>query len=66
MKRHVILFKLKAEKKSLNEEKAKDQAYLDKWNLDIKLVKEDENDIKIASLYKLNGKILLFIFLRKN
>lgn len=36
----------------LNEQNAKDQEFLDKWNLNIKLVKENEDDVKLASLYK--------------
>ena len=48
----MCLFVLKSERKITNLEKAKDKEFLDKWNLDINLVKEHEDDIKIASLYK--------------
>ena len=35
-------------------EKAQDKEFLDKWNLNIDLVRENEDDIKLASLYKFN------------
>ena len=37
-------------------EKAQDKEFLDKWNLNINLVRENEDDIKLASLYKFNLK----------
>ena len=45
---------LRGEKKAINEEKAKDKELLDKWNINIDLVKENEQDVKLASLYKYN------------
>jgi len=48
----IVRGKFRAEKKAINEEIAKNQEFLDKWNIDIDLVKEDEDDIKMASLYK--------------
>lgn len=47
-------FKQKTEKKALNEKKAQDKKLLDKWNIDIKLVPENEKDVKLASLFKFN------------
>lgn len=45
---------LRSEKKTLNEQKKLDKALLDKWHIDIELVKEHEDDVKLASLYKYN------------
>ena len=46
---------LRSEKKEATEQKAKDRELLDKWNINIDLVKENENDVKLASLYKYNS-----------
>lgn len=46
---------LRGEKKEAAEQKAKDKELLDKWNINIDLVKENENDVKLASLYKYNS-----------
>ena len=50
----------KNEKKVVNEQKQSDQKLIDKWNLSIDLVKESDEDVKIAALYKFNtlGKYL--------
>jgi len=45
---------LRGEKKEATEQKAKDKELLDKWNINIDLVKENENDVKLAALYKYN------------
>jgi hypothetical protein len=45
---------LRNEKKTLNEQKKLDKSLLDKWNIDIELVKEHEDDVKLASLFKYN------------
>lgn len=50
----MFYFDFKNEKKVLNEQKASDKKFLDKWNLDIKLVPENEKDVKLASLFKFN------------
>lgn len=42
------------EKKELNDAKKNDQTLLNKWNLDIELVKEHKDDVKLASMYKYN------------
>ena len=46
--------KFRTEKKAITEQKAKDKEFLDKWNINVNLVKENEDDIKLASLYKYN------------
>jgi coiled-coil domain-containing protein 130 len=43
---------LKAEKKIVNEEQAKDNEFLKRLNLNINLVKENDDDVRLASLYK--------------
>jgi coiled-coil domain-containing protein 130 len=46
--------KFRTEKKAINEQKTKDKEFLDKWNINVNLVKENDDDIKLASLYKYN------------
>lgn len=51
---------IKTTKKKINEEKAEERTFCDKWNINIKLVKEHDDDIKLASLmkYSLKGMII--------
>ena len=46
--------KFRTEKKAITEQKTKDKEFLDKWNINVNLVKENDDDIKLASLYKYN------------
>jgi len=43
---------LREEKRISREENEKDQKFLDKWNINVDLVRESEEDKKIAALYK--------------
>ncbi|CAF0867610.1 unnamed protein product [Brachionus calyciflorus] len=45
---------LREEKKIIKEQKSSDQKFLDKWNININLVRENEEDVKLASLFKFN------------
>lgn len=38
----------------INEQKSSDKQFLDKWNINIDLVRENEEDVKLASLFKFN------------
>lgn len=46
---------LRGEKKVIKEQADSDQKFLDKWNINVDLVREHESDIKLASLYKFNA-----------
>lgn len=46
---------LRSEKKVIQQQKDSDKKFLDKWNINIELTRENEQDIKLASLYKFNS-----------
>ena len=46
---------LREEKKVTKEQADSDQKFLDKWNINVSLVREHEVDVKIASMYKFNS-----------
>ena len=46
---------LRSEKKLIKEQVDSDKKFLDKWNINVNLVREHDDDRKIAALYKFNS-----------